>query len=149
MRKDMEEAIKRNKEANRFFSTIGFKGMLKGIEKYLNQDEKVCYIRNANVQINALGAIKPNSMSIKGKQPALLAITTKRVMVYHKMFPNEKMEQFPISEIQSYDFNKGLTSSKFRITALTKSVDIDLTYNIKEAALLSSVIDQTMPAKQG
>lgn len=141
MREDIERALKKNKELNRFFTTLMFKRMIKGIEDYLKPDETVVYIRNANVQMNSPDKLEPNSFSIKGKQPAVIAITDKRILVYHKIFPNEKMEQFPVQEIESYDFNKGLTSSKFRITTLTKSVDIDLTCNVKEARHLNGILE--------
>ena len=121
MRTDIKEALNRNKEVNKFFNTLMFKGMIKGVEKYLKKDEMVKYIRNANVQMNQTNKLKPNTLSIKGKQPVVIVITDKRILIYHKIFPNEKLEQLPVDEIRAYDFNKGMTSSKLRITSLTKS----------------------------
>ncbi|MEA4961134.1 SHOCT domain-containing protein [Lutispora sp.] len=142
MRDDIEKALNKNKEINKFFTTLAFNGMLKGIENHIKSDETVIYIRNANAQMNKQGDLKPNALSIKGKLPVVIAITDQRALIYHKIFPNERLEQFPNKEIRSYDFNKGLTSSKLRITSLTKSVDIDLTCNSKEVKYLNDILEE-------
>lgn len=142
MREDIRKALAKNKELNRLFSTISFRGMLKGIENHLKSDEVVLYIRNANVQMDNPSELKPNAFSIKKKQPALMAVTNRRVMVYHKILFNEKVDQLPLVEIRSYDFSRDMYSSKLRIAAITKSIDVDLTCNAKEVQHLNSILEK-------
>jgi len=141
MRVDIKAALDKNKEINRIFSTFGFKKNYERIENYLSEDETVLYIRNGNVKIDNQGKLKENAFSIKGKQPVILAITDKRVMIYYRILFDEKLEQIPISDLRSFDFKRnGLTSSVFRITGLTKSVDLDLTCNADEVKLLNDIL---------
>lgn len=142
MRDDIKQALAKNKELNKLFSTMTFRGMLKGIESHLKSDEEVLYIRNANVQIDSSSKLKPNAFSIKGKQPAVMAITDKRVVVYHKILFNEEVNQLPLQEIRSYDFARDMFSSKLRISAITKNIDVDLTCNAKEAKHLNSILEE-------
>lgn|GEM_PF-3377331 len=142
MRDDIRKALEKNKELNRLFNTIAFRGMLKGIENHLKLDEELLYIRNANVQIDNPSELKPNAFSIKGKQPALLAVTNRRVIVYHKILFNEKVDQLPLGEIRSYDFRRDMFSSKLRVSAITKSIDIDLTCNAKETQHLNGILEE-------
>lgn len=143
MREDIKVALNKNKEINRMFSTFGFKKNYERIENYLSEDETVLYIRNGNVKINNQGELKENAFSIKDKQPVILAITDKRVMIYYRILFDEKLEQIPISDLRSFDFKRnGLTSSVFRITGLTKSVDLDLTCNADEVKLLNDILSE-------
>lgn len=142
MRTDIKSALNRNKEVNRFFSTLGFKKNYKQIEYYLSEDEVVHYIRNGNVKIDSQGELKESGLEIKDKQPVILAITDKRVLIYYKILFEEKLEQIPIEEIRSFDFKRGLTSSVFRIKALTKNIDFDLTCNRNELKLLNDVLSK-------
>ncbi|HOA36547.1 MAG TPA: PH domain-containing protein [Bacillota bacterium] len=142
MRDDIRKALAKNKELNRLFSTITFRGMLRGIEGHLKSDEVVLYIRNSNVQVDNPDKLKPNAFSIKGKQPALMAVTDRRVLVYHKILFNEKVDQLPLQEIRSYDFRRDMFSSKVRISSITKSIDIDLTCNAKEVQYLNSILEE-------
>ncbi len=143
MRADIEAALNKNKEINRLFSTFGFKKNYKRIENYLSEDETVLYIRNGNAKIDNQGELKESSFSIKNKTPIILAITDKRILIYYKILLNEKLEQISISDLRSFDFKRnGLTSSVFRITGLTKSVDLDLTCNAGEVKLLNDTLSK-------
>lgn len=141
MRADIKEALDKNKKANKIFSTFGFKKNYERIENYLMEDETVLYIRNGNAKIDYHGELKENAFSIKDKMPVILAITDKRILIYYKVLFNEKLEQIPISDVRSFDFKRNaLTSSIFRITGLTKSVDFDLTCNANEVKLLNDTL---------
>lgn len=94
------------------------------------------------MQVDNPDKLKPNAFSIKGKQPALVAITERRVLVYHKILFNEKVDQLPLQEIRSYDFSRDMYSSKLRIAAITKSIDVDLTCNAKEVQHLNSILEK-------
>lgn len=143
MREDIKAALNKNKEINRMFSTFGFKKNYKRIENYLSEDETVLYIRNGNVKVNNQGKLKENAFSIKNKTPVILAVTDKRILIYFKILFDERLEQMPIKEIRSFDFKRnGLTSSVFRITGLTKSIDLDLTCNAGEVKLLNDVLSK-------
>nr|WP_246566685.1 PH domain-containing protein [Tissierella simiarum] len=123
------------------FNTFGFKKNYERIENYLSEDETVLYIRNGNVKIDNSGELKESGFSIKDKTPVILAITDKRVLIYFRVLFDEKLEQIPIKEIRTFDFKRnGLTSSVFRITSLTKSVDLDLTCNADEVKLLNDTL---------
>ncbi|MBU5439502.1 PH domain-containing protein [Tissierella sp. MSJ-40] len=141
MRADIKTALEKNKEINRLFNTFGFKKNYERIENYLSEDETVLYIRNGNVKIDNSGELKESGFSIKDKTPVILAITDKRVLIYFRVLFDEKLEQIPIKEIRTFDFKRnGLTSSVFRITSLTKSVDLDLTCNADEVKLLNDTL---------
>lgn len=71
-----------------------------------------------------------------------MAVTNRRVMVYHKILFNEKVDQLPLVEIRSYDFSRDMYSSKLRIAAITKSIDVDLTCNAKEVQHLNSILEK-------
>src|SRR5690606_23632021 len=141
MRDDIKAALNKNKEINRMFSTFGFKKNYERIENYLSEDETVLYIRNGNAKVNNQGELKENAFSIKDKTPVILAVTDKRVLIYYRILLDEKLEQIPISDLRSFDFKRnGLTSSVFRITGLTKSIDLDLTCNAGEVKLLNDTL---------
>lgn len=143
MREDIKAALNKNKEINRMFSTFGFKKNYERIENYLSEDETVLYIRNGNAKVNNQGELKENAFSIKDKTPVILAVTDKRVLIYYRILLDEKLEQIPISDLRSFDFKRnGLTSSVFRITGLTKSIDLDLTCNAGEVKLLNDTLSK-------
>lgn len=143
MRDDIERALQKNKEANKLFNTAGFKKNYERIEKFIFDDEEVLYIRNGNAKMDNLGTLKESAFSIKGKTPIILAVTNKRILMYFKVLFDEKLEQIPAKEIRSFDFKRnGLTSSVFRITSLTKSVDFDLTTNEEEILLLNNALSK-------
>lgn len=143
MRDDIKAALNKNKEINRMFSTFGFKKNYERIENYLSEDETVLYIRNGNAKVNNQGELKENAFSIKDKTPVILAVTDKRVLIYYRILLDEKLEQIPISDLRSFDFKRnGLTSSVFRITGLTKSIDLDLTCNAGEVKLLNDTLSK-------
>ncbi len=143
MREDIKAALNKNKEINRMFSTFGFKKNYERIENYLSEDETVLYIRNGNAKVNNQGELKENAFSIKDKTPVILAVTNKRVLIYYRILLDEKLEQIPISDLRSFDFKRnGLTSSVFRITGLTKSIDLDLTCNAGEVKLLNDTLSK-------
>lgn len=141
MRDDIRRALKRNKEANKLFTTIGFKKNYERIGKYISADEEVLYIRNSNVKMDNPEELKESTFSIKDKLPVIFAVTDKRILIYFKILFDEKLEQIPISDLRSFDFKRnGLTSSVFRITGLTKSIDLDLTCNAGEVKLLNDTL---------
>lgn len=141
MREDIRLALDNNKKANKLFNTLGFKKNYERIGEYISNDEEVLYIRNGNVKTNNVGELKESAFSIKDKSPVILAVTNKRVLIYFKILFDEKLEQFPVKEIRSFDFKRnGLTSSVFRITSLTKSVDLDLPCNSGETQLLNNTL---------
>lgn len=142
MRRDIKQALDRNKQINKFFTTVGFKKNYEKIEKYLSGDEKVLYARNGNVRMDYSGELKQSSFSIKDKSPVIFMITDKRLLIYFRILFDEKLEQIPIKEIRSFDFKRNaMSSSVFRITTLRKTVDIDLTNNAEEVKYLNSVIE--------
>lgn len=143
MREDIKLALDKNKENNKLFNTLGFKKNYENIEKYISNDEKVLYIRNGNVRMNNTGDLKESGFSIKDKSPVILTITDRRLLIYYRILFDEKLEQIPIKEIRSFDFKRnGLTSSVFRITSLTKSIDLDLPCNPKETQLLNNILSE-------
>lgn len=145
MRADIKAALKKNKEISRMFSTFGFKKNYERIEDYLSEDETVLYIRHGNVKMNNQGELKESAFSIKDKQPVILAITDKRIMIYYRILFDEKLEQIPINEVRSFDFKRNrFTSSVFRITGLTKSVDLDLSCNADEVRLLNDTLTKLL-----
>ena len=141
MREDIKNALDRNKDANKFFTTTGFKKNYERIEKFISKDEEVLYIRNGNVKMDSVGKLKENAFNIKDKSPVILAVTNKRLLIYFKILFEEKLEQIPIKEIRNFDFKRnGLTSSVFRITSLTRNIDFDLPANEEEILLLNNVL---------
>ncbi len=143
MRLDIQKALDKNKEVNKLFTTFGFKKNYERIGDYLRDDETVLYARNGNVKMNNNGDLKESGFSIKDKSPVIIVVTDKRVLIYFKVLLDEKLEQFPIGEIKSFDFKRnGLTSSIFRVTTLIKSVDIDLTCSAGEVKLLNNVLSE-------
>ena len=135
----------KNKEINKFFTTMGFKKNYERIEKYLSGDEEVLYARNGNVRMDFSGELKESGFSIKDKSPVIFMITNKRLLIYFKVLFEEKLEQVPISEIQTFDFKRNsMTTSVFRITSLTKTVDIDLTCQAKEVEYLNGVLEMAI-----
>lgn len=145
MRHDIKQALDKNKEINKFFTTMGFKKNYERIEKYLSGDEEVLYARNGNVRMDFSGELKESGFSIKDKSPVIFMITNKRLLIYFKVLFEEKLEQVPISEIRAFDFKRNsMTTSVFRITSLTKTVDIDLTCQAKEVEYLNGVLEMAI-----
>lgn len=145
MRHDIKQALDKNKEINKFFTTMGFKKNYERIEKYLSGDEEVLYARNGNVRMDFSGELKESGFSIKDKSPVIFMITNKRLLIYFKVLFEEKLEQVPISEIRTFDFKRNsMTTSVFRITSLTKTVDIDLTCQAKEVEYLNGVLEMAI-----
>lgn len=145
MRHDIKQALDKNKEINKFFTTMGFKKNYERIEKYLSGDEEVLYARNGNVRMDFSGELKESGFSIKDKSPVIFMITNKRLLIYFKVLFEEKLEQVPISEIRTFDFKRNsMTTSVFRITSLTKTVDIDLTCQAKEVEYLNDVLEMAI-----
>lgn len=145
MRHDIKQALDKNKEINKFFTTMGFKKNYERVEKYLSGDEEVLYARNGNVRMDFSGELKESGFSIKDKSPVIFLVTDKRLLVYYRVLMDEKLEQVPISEIRSYDFKRNsMSTSVFRISSLTKTMDLDLTCHAKEVKYLNSVLDDAM-----
>lgn len=145
MRQDIKQALDRNKEINKFFTTLGFKKNYERIEKYLSGDEEVLYARNGNIRMDFSGELKESGFSIKDKSPVIFLVTDKRLLVYYRVLMDEKLEQVPISEIRSYDFKRNsMSTSVLRISSLTKTMDLDLTCHAKEVKYLNSVLDDAM-----
>lgn len=139
IREDVQEAIWR--QPKHYF--LGFKGQVAGVEKYLSADEKVLFIYGTNVKISeGQLPLEANIFKIKGKEPVLFVITDKRLIFYFKVLWNEKAEQIPLSEIRSHDIERnGLLGAALRISALTKTVVVDLEYKQEILAAIDEIVN--------
>lgn len=136
MRKDIEKIIKDNK-----ISTFGYKGSIKRLEQLLSLDEKVLYIMSGNVTFDPGEKMEVDILSIKDKEPAVLAITDKRIILIFKVLMSEKIDQFPIKEIREHRIvRNGLTGGKLRISTLTRKFDIDLNYKKETADTIDKIL---------
>lgn len=136
MRNDIEKVIKDNK-----VNTFGYKGSIKRLEQLLSLDEKVLYIMSGNVSLDPGEKMEVDILSIKDKEPAILAITNIRIILIFKILMSEKIEQFPIKEIREHRIvRNGLSGGKLRISTLTRKFDIDLNYKKETADTIDRVL---------
>lgn len=136
MRSDIKRALE-----NSGAVTLGFKGSLKKIEAYLDQDEEVFYMISTNATMNPGDKFVVDNMVIKGKEPVVFVITDKRVILYFKVLFSEKFEQFPINEIREYKFvRNSMVGSKLRVITLTKTFDLDLNYKQETIDIINQVL---------
>lgn len=147
MRDDIRKSLQLNKETSKFTTAFGFKGMLKGIENHLKQNEIVEYIKGHNVSLNPESEVKPNAFRFSKKTAVLVVVTNERLIFYRRIFPNEHLEQIPVHDIRSVDVKKDMYSSIVRVTALRKTIDIDSSVDVKEYSLLTNTLDTVMSRK--
>lgn len=122
MRPDLEKAFKDSKA-----NMIGFKGSVKSLEKYLSDEEDILFATTGNVDLNPTDELIVDNLSIKGKEPTVLVITNKRILLYYKVMFNEKFEQFPVGEVREHSIARNsLVGSKLRVCTLTRTFDMDL-----------------------
>ncbi len=138
MREDIETLIKRNK-----IKTLGFKKSYIGLEKILKDNEKVLYVCNGNFKVNNNNDIKIDVFKIKGKKPAVFAISDNRLIFYFKVLLSEDYTQIPIKELREYNFKRdGISGGVLRITTLTKSFDLDLNYKKETMEAITNALEE-------
>lgn len=122
MRADLEKAFKDSKA-----NMIGFKGSVKSLEKYLSDEEDILFATTGNADLNPVDELIVDNLSAKGKEPIVLVITNKRILLYYKLMFNEKFEQFPVEEVREHNIvRNSLVGSKLRVCTLTRTFDVDL-----------------------
>jgi hypothetical protein len=115
-------------DTERVIQEFGIKtlGNVKNIEKLeakLHDNEEVIYISPTNVVIS-----EANTRAVK-KLPGVCALTNERFIFYNKTLFNEYTDMVPIDEIRSLDCSgNGLTGGHIKISSITKTYDILVTY---------------------
>ena len=124
MRNDIEQLIKENK-----INTFGFKSCIKRLESILAAEEKVLYLVSGNATMDPKSKMEVDVLNIKNKEPVVLALTDRRIILIFKILMSERIEQFPNREIKEHRIiRNGLVGSKLRIATITRVFDIDLSY---------------------
>lgn len=138
MRNDIERLIKENK-----VNTFGFKSSIKRLESILSSEEKVLYLVSGNATMNPSSKMEVDILSIKDKEPVIMALTDQRIILIFKILMSEKIEQFPNREIREHRLiRNGLIGSKLRIATITRVFDIDLSFKKDSADRIEQVLQE-------
>lgn len=143
MREDIKILIKKNK-----IITFGYKQSYAGLEKLLEDNEKVFCVYNGNVRVNNNNELKIDVLKIKDKKPTVFVITNNRLIFYYKVLLNENYMQIPIEEMRGYDFKRdGITGGVLRIQSLTKSFDLDIVYRKETMQCITEALEEAKKGK--